>query len=110
MFLLLLRVSRFFSHLDPTCPFIKIEKEDEEFHVKSLLGTVIKYLWLLPSENKASSTGEDISSKTVIWRCNHFVLQRMKAVYAIDYSAGRDNFNFNKSLLNVTENDLTDAF
>ena len=33
----------------------------------------------------------------------------MKANHAIDFAKGQDNFNFNNSLLSVTENELTDV-
>ena len=45
----------------------------------------------------------------MIWRCDFFVSQGIKADHAIYSVTGRNNFNLNNALLNVTENDFTCA-
>ena len=68
-----------------------------------------KNLWPPLRENLATWIGEDVSSKTVIWRRGFFVAQGVQAYCVIDYASGQDNFNFNNTILYVTGNEFADT-
>ena len=72
-------------------------------------GHTSKKLWPLPRENPAAWQGEDISSKTIIWRHNLFVAQGMKAYHVTRSATGHEYFNFNSTLFHVTENEVADT-